>query len=249
MMTQEEKAIRYDEALSRAKNLHKDAIDMGEDIRAKQCEIIFPELKENEDERLKKTTIAFLKDFADKGYENAIECIAWLEKQGEKPQGKTALEAIKEEKIDNQNCVKPTDKVKPKFKVGDWVVSYGTVNQVTNVDEDGEGFTLDDGTYFSGIWKEGYRLWTIADAKDGDILASDNGVIILVKESRSSSWGYRLSCHCAVLYDGTFEPREFYVTPEVFFPATKEQCDLLFQKMKKAVYEWNANKKELNKEE
>lgn len=37
-----------------------------------------------DDERLKKTTIAFLKDFADKGYENAVECIDWLEKQGEK---------------------------------------------------------------------------------------------------------------------------------------------------------------------
>jgi len=34
-----------------------------------------------DDERLRKTTIGFLKDFADKGYENAIECIDWLEKQ------------------------------------------------------------------------------------------------------------------------------------------------------------------------
>ncbi len=34
-----------------------------------------------DDERLRKTTIAFLKDFADKGYENAVECIDWLEKQ------------------------------------------------------------------------------------------------------------------------------------------------------------------------
>ena len=34
-----------------------------------------------DDERLRKTTIGFLKDFADKGYENAVECINWLEKQ------------------------------------------------------------------------------------------------------------------------------------------------------------------------
>ena len=34
-----------------------------------------------EDERLRKTTIAFLKDFAEQGYENAVECIDWLEKQ------------------------------------------------------------------------------------------------------------------------------------------------------------------------
>ena len=35
-----------------------------------------------DDERLRKTTIAFLKEFADKGYENAVECIVWLEMQG-----------------------------------------------------------------------------------------------------------------------------------------------------------------------
>lgn len=34
----------------------------------------------------------------------------------QKPQGKSALEAAKEEKVDNQNCVKPADEVKPKFK-------------------------------------------------------------------------------------------------------------------------------------
>lgn len=33
----------------------------------------------NKDERLRKTTIAFLKEYAEQGYENAVECIAWLE--------------------------------------------------------------------------------------------------------------------------------------------------------------------------
>lgn len=32
-----------------------------------------------EDERLRKTSISFLKHYADKGYENAVECIDWLE--------------------------------------------------------------------------------------------------------------------------------------------------------------------------
>ena len=57
-----------------------------------------------EDERTRKTSISFLKDYADKGYENAVECIDWLnslkpQKQGEKPQCKT------EEKTDNENKV------------------------------------------------------------------------------------------------------------------------------------------------
>ena len=37
---------------------------------------------QDEDERLRETTIAFLKEYADKGYENAVECIDWLKKQG-----------------------------------------------------------------------------------------------------------------------------------------------------------------------
>lgn len=38
-----------------------------------------PSWKPSEDEeRLINTSISFLKDFADKGYENAVECIDWL---------------------------------------------------------------------------------------------------------------------------------------------------------------------------
>lgn len=39
-------------------------------------------MSNKDDERLRKTTIAFLKDFAEKGYENAVECIDWLKKEG-----------------------------------------------------------------------------------------------------------------------------------------------------------------------
>ena len=40
-------------------------------------------MSNKDDERLRKTAIAFLKDFAEQGYENAVECIAWIEKQGD----------------------------------------------------------------------------------------------------------------------------------------------------------------------
>lgn len=39
-------------------------------------------MSNKDDERLRKTAIAFLKDFAEQGYENAIECIDWLKKEG-----------------------------------------------------------------------------------------------------------------------------------------------------------------------
>ena len=158
-MTQEEKAKAYDEALERAR-----AINSGKDIDVEAgtttCEYIFPELKESEDEKIRKEIISLLQYTKGRriGYEPRIsqdDMIAWLEKQesveeivarckdswynegkiagmaeglsdeekyqqgwhdalekqGEKPQGKTALEAVKEEKVDNAN------KVEPKFKV------------------------------------------------------------------------------------------------------------------------------------
>ena len=45
-------------------------------------------MSNKDDERLKKTAIAFLKDFAEQGYENAVECIDWLEKQREQEEHK-----------------------------------------------------------------------------------------------------------------------------------------------------------------
>lgn len=72
----EEKAKAYDEAKARIKA----AWDSNRCTLGFMNEI-FPEFKENEDERLRKTTILFLKDFANQGYENAVECIDWLEKQ------------------------------------------------------------------------------------------------------------------------------------------------------------------------
>ena len=53
-----------------------------------------PYIMNKDDERLRNTTIAFLKDFADKGYENAVECIDWLEKRGEQ---KLLIEKLPEE--------------------------------------------------------------------------------------------------------------------------------------------------------
>ena len=38
-------------------------------------------MSNKDDERLRETTISFLKDFAEQGYENAVECIDWLENQ------------------------------------------------------------------------------------------------------------------------------------------------------------------------
>ena len=135
--------------------------------------------------------------------------------------------------------------VKSKFKVWDWVVTdYGKVSQVVSVDNDGDGYTLDDGVYFSGSWCDMYHLWTIEDAKDGDVLAADECYVIFKEID-----GLNIKCYCTYHYMG-FNPRIYMDTlqnKDAFKPATKEQRDTLFAKIRESGYEWDADKKGLRK--
>lgn len=67
--------------------LAKEALDSGS-YDKDTIEYIFPELKESEDEKLRKCTISLLKIARDKGFYDIPKavnnCITWLEKQGEK---------------------------------------------------------------------------------------------------------------------------------------------------------------------
>ena len=80
-MTEKEKAKAYDEAIERAKKSYGNGI----------AEEIFPELKEDDAERIKKNCIHFLE--LQKQHHAATfeieECIAWLEKQGEQASSQT----------------------------------------------------------------------------------------------------------------------------------------------------------------
>ena len=142
---------------------------------------------------------------------------------------------------------------KPKFKVGDWVVNtVGDTNQVVKVLYD--GYTLDDNTFISNSWAtEHYRLWTIQDAKGGDILFAKGSYF---KEYAFIYYGMTednvMSTYCGFdMVHNNFDTKlsrfgrmeDF----DVVYPTTKEQRDLLFKKMKEAGYEWDADKKELNK--
>lgn len=102
----EEKAKRYDEALERARK----CLDEKRDTCFVRPDVIFPELKESEDERIRKTIIRFFKD----NYPNETEmydgsvtvgkAIVWLEKQDKKsPFNKERLmEVAKPETVEEQ---------------------------------------------------------------------------------------------------------------------------------------------------
>lgn len=105
---------KYKDALERAKQALKDGTITNTAIAYVQN--IFPELISNNDEKM----IRIIEDAicTNEAQElvkakyglNLTDLADWLEKQGEqKPQGKTVLEAVNEVKVDNQNCVKPTD--------------------------------------------------------------------------------------------------------------------------------------------
>lgn len=83
MMTIEEKAKRYDEAIKKLRSLHDnyDTVSTLIDVK-KELENIFPELAESEEERIKEKIIATIYlYYGEPLEEEAKEMIAWLEKK------------------------------------------------------------------------------------------------------------------------------------------------------------------------
>lgn len=140
--------------------------------------------------------------------------------------------------------------VEPKFKVGDWIVrGEGFVYEPSLITEIRDYYVCEllNGervTYTLNDVHKNFHLWTIADAKDGDVLVYQ-GEIFLFNLVDNNSVLYR----CC--FDGELVVHSFYAFSNEdllhVHPATKEQRDLLFAKMKEAGYEWDADKKELRK--
>ena len=80
---------RYEEALAKARKLYDDCVQADNPIQAQRYADIFPELKESEDERIRKWLIGFMKDeiheLTTEGVKRAKKAIAWLEKQKVNP--------------------------------------------------------------------------------------------------------------------------------------------------------------------
>ena len=88
---------------------------------------------------------------------------------------------------------------------------------------------------------EDAHLWTINDARDGDVLAEDSCIFIIEKMNPNGT----AIVHCCLFDDGEFDLTGSTLGFDVnsTHPATKEQCDTLFAKMHEAGYEWDAEKK------
>lgn len=88
-LTIEQKAKAYDEAIKRGLDYIKHTPVTEMVTRQDIFEAIFPELKESEDEKIRKAIHIYLdwldgrKDYAPKGKYTIKDMIAWIEKQGE----------------------------------------------------------------------------------------------------------------------------------------------------------------------
>jgi hypothetical protein len=220
----------YKEAFERARTIHNEHRAQCADVMVK----VFPELCESEDEKIRKELIAFLNHYhTGQGktvvYDN--DWISWLEKQGSQ---------------------KSIEKVEPKFKVGDWVVhdmSDGrkVIRQIVNMTNksyvlDGEDFN----TFYFNDLENDYHLWSIQDAKDGDVLSAEKQPFIY----NGKFTELKVGAYCGLDYLGNFVVSQYsqkcnWACNENIRHTTEEQRDLLFQKMKEAGYEWDAEKKEL----
>ena len=248
-MTQEQKARAYDEAIKRAKTMQEKSNGM---ILKRWLWGIFPELKESKEERIRNVIRGWIYTQPDSFFDNGIskeEMLAWLEKQDEKPQGKSVLEAVNEEKVDNQNCVKSTDNIEPKFQVGEWITNGNAIYHISNIRDDGF-YCFDYGPSSDMIQyiDNTCHLWTIQDAEDGDVLYSLDSKQPFIYKDRlqfSQARGY-----CCINKFGEFAvwyTSKCVICTDKYIPATKEQRDLLFAKMHEEGYEWDEGKKELRK--
>ena len=233
-MTIEQKAKAYDKAIEHARSLLKTIgnATLGNLVLKNEFKTMFPALEESEDERIKKTLIKYFRNCVSLEGINGEDISNWLEKQGEQ---------------------KPAEW----HKVGDWVVCNNGPHHIFQVierswpnakyrDINGTEIFLNVNTL-----DKQYHLWTIQDAKDGDVLAVEHiGRYKFPFIAIYKNYGLNFfNSYCSIGFDGKFYEADTEHVLDDIHPATKEQRDLLFQKMKEAGYEWDAEKKELKKVE
>lgn len=271
---------KYEQALEKAREL----MDKGYDVLMPE---IFPELQESEDEKVRLEIRNFIWEYPDKlpertkwlawfekqgkyswkPTEEQLEALDYAYNSCPDTERGNYYESILADLIADlhklhkkQDENKPADKVEPKFKPGDWIVFNGLI---LHIDEVVNGYyrttSRGDGIHNSYDWDidNAARLWTIQEAKDGDVLVTlpeegseSNEQIFLFKAINSRD--YVDNC---IEYYGRLCDDRFYknktgymgTTLDSFYPATKEQRVLFFQKMKEANYVWNVYNKKLTK--
>ena len=137
-----------------------------------------------------------------------------------------------------------------KFNVGDWI-THNTAKfifKIINVGFNGYE-VVNRENYKKTISfnnEDNFHLWTIEDAKDGDVLVASDGSLFIFAKVKDNSAYY----HFSLCKNGSKEisdGKHSWETAKCCHPATKEQHDFLFEKMYEAGYEWDETKKKLKR--
>ena len=175
------------------------------------------------------------------------DILSWLEKQCD------------QKSFDYENAnIQQKDfapKVEPRFKIGEWVVqeNIGVYKVIEICESWYEVIDAEDNHYSISFDKEYMcHSWDISDAKDGNVLVTvDDNLPFIYKGCLDPNHPNSPFAYCGIYAEGNFSSNWDEVnrrwTDVKVQPATKEQRDLLFQKMREAGYEWDAKKKELKK--
>ena len=231
----------------------------------------------SKDERIRKELIDFVKSRL-VGFPDCKKFTDWLEKQGDYNRLVEEIKRCKEliskerekatsvndklslggriamlEELLAFNICNTTDKVEPKFKVGDFIVNDYCMGKVIELTDD--AYLLDSGQGIPFSCEHNVHLWTIQDAKDGDVLASELCCTIMLYKGIEDN---NIQFYCDYDFSDIDVPGDRFAInngqhygsvddSDDWHPATKEQRDLLLQKMHEAGYEWDYEKKELKK--
>ena len=207
---------KYKEALERASKICNSDFEPYD--KSILCSIIFPELKESEDDRMRKNLYKCLRYYVPNDI--AEEYIKWLEKQGDKDKNTES-------------------QLQPKFKVRDWIVDDKTPNDVFYVievlEEIYKVIDIDGDDYHIPHCKADmqFHLWTIDDAKKGDILVVDGTWIVEFDKKMTDGCTWKdTSILTSFEYDMdddtcTTGSHMFY---EDIWPASKKDIDLFKKK-------------------
>ena len=156
----------------------------------------------------------------------------------------------------NEETKSLVELVETKFHEGDWII-IDKPCQIISINDNGNYIVqyCDDGkahVLSKDFCESHFHRWTIQDAKDGDVLfhsdSASNGIFIF-KEILQRGSIQKVICYCDYDSEDGFCLGEnhtcCWADSKILHPATKEQCELLFQKTKEAGYEWKPEAKAL----
>ena len=165
--------------------------------------------------------------------------------------------------IESNNDLCLVDTWEPKFRLGDWITddngnSYYILNNSYNIFTLGDGYLAEryssrEQVFISFEDENKYHLWTIDDAKEGDVLTSYIGDMCIFKEMLSQDSFYS---HCRLLKDSTEDGTSWVFTdtccdmlfgPYFYKPSTLKEKDFFFHIMEASGYEWDKENKTLKK--